>query len=576
MMDRLSSVIILLFSASITTSQVRALDLADVSKSAEEISDLHLTSPHLAVHAREQSTAETAPKTVLNAGIFRHPAVYIPPGAPSSRAVELRSTMRSMAKGPLFESGQFPTFVPGTGLLTLPWAAVDGVVYDRTLLRLESDGTFALVNAPQIKQDPKISAANYREGTLLLTALYIGKRRYSNVKLQLNALGRFELVDSFVPIPVPRTSTEAQKALPFGAQVLPVFDGLFVREIQQVHARGFADFTQTGQYTYFADVMELYGSTNPRERSTFHFFQRTGDQWAPVTRALIHPSSEARGCEHSRKAVIADFNGDQLPDVFVACHGSEHPDVLRANGGVPRERPYIILSRLDGAYQASLVEIPEGMYHSAVAIDLEGRGFADIYTGNQLNEISTLIRLRNKGDGTFSVEPARGHLAARRNIWSLEALRIDGNLHLILAGSDDELDPIGGLYPSVFRLADDGTVSPTPIHMVPNIDRPPSGRCGSSDCFSISIDVLPHGDKLFVLKVRNDYGNYAIVEYDMRTKAARYVHVHDGSAYQQYAPGIPMPECRGFHGSTWIDFIRVFDGKIITDAKCWSPSAQLN
>jgi hypothetical protein len=39
--------------------------------------------------------------------------------------------------------------------------------------------------------------------------------------------------------------------------------------------------------------------------------------WVDQTSRLL---TDTTGCLHPRKAIVADFNGDDVPDVFIACH----------------------------------------------------------------------------------------------------------------------------------------------------------------------------------------------------------------------------------------------------------------
>lgn len=387
MIARISAVIILLCSPTTAATQVQVSDLADVSRSAEQISAQSQELGRLAIHVSRRGAPVAAPKNVLNAGIFRHPAVYVPPGAPSTRAVELQSSMRSMSKGPLLESGQLPTFVPGTGLLTLPWVAVDGVVYERTLLRRQPDGTFAVVNSPQIKQGQPISAANYREGTLVLTDMYLGKQRYANVTLKLNAQGLFELTEAFQPLSVAATSYENAKAIrltdpnfprPTAVGIVPTPESSQHPWFQGGSA-GFADFFQDGTYGAVAQLTMWKSAADvarmPQNApGKIYFFRRDAQgRWFDDTARLL---SDTTGCISPRKSVIADFNADRKPDVFYACSGFD------GDPGVPDRPPYgdnqrLLLSRVDGRYDN--IQLPfVGYGHGATAADLNSDGLPDV------------------------------------------------------------------------------------------------------------------------------------------------------------------------------------------------------
>jgi hypothetical protein len=140
--------------------------------------------------------------TALNAGIFRQPPIYRAPVAPTSQAVALRERMRISSSLSKLLRTDTPSFFAYDRMMVLPTVASDGVVYGLTRLKLEPEGTFSVVNAPMIEQGLPLTAANYREGTLILASMMFEGRRYTNVTLQLNAVGRFELVAANEPLPV--------------------------------------------------------------------------------------------------------------------------------------------------------------------------------------------------------------------------------------------------------------------------------------------------------------------------------------------------------------------------------------
>ena len=580
-----------LAAVSAAATAVTIVDLDDVSKKAEELSAGIFTtsmasSPvsvgaHTTVEApkpqnQEALTATSTPvvHTQRSFGSFPAPTVF-PNVEPTLFASAFSwSVLRERAR-PRRLPVSIPYWVPHKRQIVMPTARIDGVLHDSVNLELQPDGTFKQLYTSFPSNRTDISAANYRAGILVLTSLMVGDVRFSNVKMALRPNGNFEIVEAYLPISVEDTSTENHKELPFGPQPLPAIRGVFVIEAQQVSARSFADFTQTGEYTYFADVTEYYSSTNPRELSSIHFFRNIRGSWVNQTSSILTSNSRVRGCEHSRKSIVSDFNGDEIPDLFVACHGSEHPTVMAANGNIPRERPYFIMSRLDGQYEVRTANIPEGMYHAAVSLDTRGDGFADIYLANQLNTVASLQRLKNNRDGTFTLETISGRQGTRANIWAMEIFERNNKRYIGIAGSDTVLDSFAGLNPTVYELTSTGDLAPTPEFTVPSLHANQAGNCGDT-CFSVNLDMLIEGDTMYVLKVNNSYNNYAIVAHSLSSNSTRYVHTHNGFRYQQFAPGVPMPTCLGFHGQAWIDFIRVHDNKLITDAACVSPNVKLN
>lgn len=575
----------LLAAVSAGAAAVTIVDLDDVSKKAEELS-AGLFTPSItsqpapvinaAVEPPKPQTREvlatTSTQTVQTQrtfGSFPAPTVF-PNVQPTLFAGAFSwSVLRERAR-PRKLPVSIPYWVSHKRQIVMPTARIDGALHDSVNLELQPDGTFKQLYTSFPSNRTDISAANYRAGTLVLTSLMVGDIRFSNVKMVLRPNGNFEIVEAYLPIAVEDTSTENHKELPFGTQILPVVEGLFVKEVQQTPTYAFADFTQTGQYAYFADIIEWFGSTNPQEKSTMYFYNNVRDSWVNITSSLMS-SARPRGCESSRKAVTADFNGDEMPDVFVACWGSEHQSVYNDSNN---DQSFIIMSRPDGSYTTTTAGIPRGRYHAAVAFDFNNTGFADLYVSNFQDRTSRLQRLRNNRNGTFTMEHI-SHPTSNTNIWTMEIVKHAAKNFIVLAGSDTVLDPNTGLNASMFEISRDGSVSNTATAIVPTLHPTMQGTCGET-CFSVNIDVLVHNNSLYVLKTNTQYTNYAIAAFDLQTRQTRYVHMHNGFKYQQYAPGVPMPTCRGFHGSAWFEFMRVHDNKLIADAACVSPNVKLN
>ena len=76
---------------------------------------------------------------------------------------------------------------------------------------------------------------------------------------------------------------------------------------------------------------------------------------------------QINGCIHPRKAIVADFNGDGRPDIFVACHGYDATPF-------PGEANKVVLSQPNGTYVTSNASADVGFHHGAAAADLNGDG----------------------------------------------------------------------------------------------------------------------------------------------------------------------------------------------------------
>ena len=148
-------------------------------------------------------------------------------------------------------------------------------------------------------------------------------------------------------------------------------------------AYALADFDKTNRLSLLT-VTQLYTQFN-LVGAKLQFWSQDGfGGWKKLD--LLAAGSES--CLHPRKAIVADFNQDGRPDVFVACHGWDYDPY-------PGEPGLIIMSQADGKYQAKKIAI-SGYFHGATAADLNGDGFPDIL-------VTDPNAWRNFEDGRFYV-----------------------------------------------------------------------------------------------------------------------------------------------------------------------------
>ena len=152
-----------------------------------------------------------------------------------------------------------------------------------------------------------------------------------------------------------------------------------------------------------------------------------------------------------RQIVIADFNGDHRPDVFIADHGWDHDPW-------PGYQNTLILSAPGGKLVDATANLPQvyDFTHSAAAADVNGDGTTDLYVGNiyGANHVPPRILL-NDGTGHFTV--GNGLLPAAQtnldqNVYTgstFADVNGDGHPDLVLSGADST--------PQSVVLLNDGT-----------------------------------------------------------------------------------------------------------------------
>src|SRR5476649_1551593 len=129
------------------------------------------------------------------------------------------------------------------------------------------------------------------------------------------------------------------KNIGIGPVTLPVSYGNNPVKFQSANEQvtsGFAlgDFFQDGTLSMVAFTNNFVPQTDPnygRTAGHAYFYKKDASgNWIDHTADIL---ADQTGCISPRKVIVADFNGDGKPDVFVACHGI---DVANSPGESPR------------------------------------------------------------------------------------------------------------------------------------------------------------------------------------------------------------------------------------------------
>lgn len=182
-------------------------------------------------------------------------------------------------------------------------------------------------------------------------------------------------------------------------------------------ARAFGDFFGSGNSDYFVATL-AYSPQEPLDEAQpgeFRFYR-----WTPGG-YVLEPAKidETTGCLHPRKAVVADFNEDGQPDIFVACHGYDADPF-------PGEANHVLLSQPDGVYQSrQAADGLTGFFHSATAFDVNLDGNIDVVVTDNFIDTPVFALL---GDGSGNFQPDYTLFpGGRANYFAVEAADVDGD-----------------------------------------------------------------------------------------------------------------------------------------------------
>lgn len=193
-------------------------------------------------------------------------------------------------------------------------------------------------------------------------------------------------------------------------------------------ARAYGDFTRTGNIdlitaTITYDVTLPISAATP---STLRYWKVMSDGTFVEDSSKL---SSTAGCIHPRKALVADFNSDGIPDVFLSCHGYD-------SGTYAGEKNKIILSQANGNFLVTDASTDIGYWHSASALDVNSDGAIDVVAVTGGNRLTTFI---NNGSGNFTIEPTgRFSTLASNGYYTIEAIDIDndGYKDILLGGHE--------------------------------------------------------------------------------------------------------------------------------------------
>ena len=304
----------------------------------------------------------------------------ISPGRSSWRLL-LAAGIFSTTAGLLAQSASFDE---RTGLLTISAVSVGTDTYVGVTLQHLGNLVFRLLGAMLQPGATATSTYDAPTGVLAVPNVRVGARGY-NARFQNIGDLAFRLLSATPHSRISTSSYANFKQIGLTPQVLP-------RAAESATAHAWGDFFGDGGQAVFAAQLTYSVNRPPAEATPaiYTLWRRT-----PGGGFTLEPSqlTGSPSCLHPRTAIVADFNVDDRPDVFIACHGYDRSPF-------PGEHNDIVLSQPDGRYRVQQAGPQVGFFHGASSADVNGDGLPDVVVTGSFDNRS-LVFLINQGDGTF-------------------------------------------------------------------------------------------------------------------------------------------------------------------------------
>jgi FG-GAP-like repeat len=467
------------------------------------------------------------------------------------------------------------TYNPANGQLTIPMVRVGTQNYTNvviTLGQVVSVGTYPTPYAVDFyKQDLN---------QLIIPIVNVGSDTYNNVVV---TVGNVLSIGGQLPATSPSSIVQASsylnaKNIGIGSQYIPMNLIPLNPNRPELIGAGFAfgDFFQDGTLALVAGSgifggFDGYTSTVAGKLYFFHSDGKGG--WIDQTNKLL---DDQTGCIGARRLIVADFNGDGKPDVFVSCTGI---DGAIPPGYTAGEHPRFLMSQANGSYK----NIDSGFNcycHYATAAEMNKKGFADIFVTDGVGNPQPYF-LINNGDGTFTQNLNKTPLDALpyffpgqtiphpMNIYVAELIDInnDGKYDLFLAG-----DELGGVvcrqysfckFPPHLYL-NDGTNDFTRLK---SISFPPV------PLYAFVLDIVFLKNYIYFNRVDDNspvsiYGNSAIQKISWPLMSQSIIY----TTPPMYALPNSYPNGTYQYQSSWIDWIQPFNGNIVSTNEAFNVS----
>ena len=255
-------------------------------------------------------------------------------------------------------------------------------------------------------------------------------------------------------------------------------------------------------------------------RAEFQFFKLSSNG------TLERTTTTVQGCLTPRKAIVADFNNDGHPDIFVACHGWD----MAVNGMWTGEINKLLLNDSKGQGKFTVTDVgttSSSYYHGAAAADVNGDGWIDIVITDSFrspgNNITVLINQKN---GTFQFDNNRIFGQEKSPYYSVELVDVDGDGIIdIIAGGHES--PIGEAE-TVILYGNTNKTFGLRKKVIPGVSTGP---------VALDFTVLTNSKSEKILYVtRSNYSNSILQSFNLNTRISSLEYNQAGNWIEWWLP----------------------------------------
>ena len=300
-------------------------------------------------------------------------------------------------------------------------------------------------------------------------------------------------------------------------------------------APALADFEQTGEMTLVISEAApvAYTPTSDQKSGRIKFFAKDElGSWVDISDMLLDDNT---GCILARKALVADFNNDERPDVFFLCVGSDFDDIGKWDGYTRLfEKNRILLSTPSGKYVNREVQTgyPYVYAHGGTAFDYDGDGNIDVISQDtdfesldDEDQYGKTHLLLGDGEGNFRISNQLDSLFENCCYHQVEAIDLNDDGYIDLWGGDHIKrfeNGVNGDRPWII-LSENGELKSENKIYLP-VD----------DFFFDPMDAIKIGKNLYTIFINHDnskipyYWGIAIQKLSLETYTAEIIYSHVG------------------------------------------------